>query len=523
MSRSIFSLLAAVALLAGGCSCTGRSEGGDDGGGADDLGPYEGLLFPDTTPGDGAADGPVDPDDWDGDGVLNDVEKQLGTDPNNKDSDNDGIDDNQEIGDSANPTDGDGDGKIDALEPGNFDSDMDTIPDDQDQDDTDGPCGTVQRLFIFATLDQDTILSKSCSPYKVLGSLTVKNGATLTVKQDVTVVFGPKALLIIGDTQTKASLRLEGTSVYGVEHPVLLTADTDQPAKGFWRGVVVENGDAVYATHATVSYAGGATGSADEKALVLVKSADSITLSACTLSQGSGYGLHAAFAKSGTDKLFGAFKNNSFTGVDHAVALDIRHLGEIEGGNDFGSEGAGGEIRVSGSKVDQNAAWAAHGVPYVFEEQTIDVDADLNIQGGAKLIVADNTVINVGYNSTGRLAAVGTSSEPVVLTTASGNADSWQGVVLSSGQNSLQHLKVVGAGHVSWTGTDAAIYVSVYASYLVKGVVVENSSGYGVFINHNESGCSLVPTAEFSFNGTIAKCPLFCTDDSGGNCLTPSP
>ncbi len=61
------------------------------------------------------------------------------------------------------------------------------------------------------------------------------------------------------------------------------------------------------------------------------------------------------------------------------------------------------------------------------------------------------------------------------------------------------------------------------ASYLVKGVAVENSSGYGVYLNHTGSGCSQVPTSEFSFGGTIAKCHVYCADDNGKTCLTAAP
>jgi hypothetical protein len=65
-------------------------------------------------------------EDADGDGVPDDIERDLGTDPGSPDSDGDGIPDGVEVGaDPANPTDTDGDGIIDAKDD---DDDNDTIP-----------------------------------------------------------------------------------------------------------------------------------------------------------------------------------------------------------------------------------------------------------------------------------------------------------------------------------------------------------------------------------------------------------
>jgi hypothetical protein len=63
--------------------------------------------------------------DTDGDGLLDEVEKKLGSDPTNPDTDGDGIKDGQEVGDPNKPRDTDGDGKIDMLDP---DDDNDGVP-----------------------------------------------------------------------------------------------------------------------------------------------------------------------------------------------------------------------------------------------------------------------------------------------------------------------------------------------------------------------------------------------------------
>jgi hypothetical protein len=76
----------------------------------------------------------VDPEgDADGDGLVNHVERSLGTTAENADTDGDGRDDRTEVGaDSANPLDFDGDGRIDARESSLTDSDADCLVDERD-------------------------------------------------------------------------------------------------------------------------------------------------------------------------------------------------------------------------------------------------------------------------------------------------------------------------------------------------------------------------------------------------------
>jgi hypothetical protein len=491
--------------------------------------PVEGLRFPDSqVPEAGWPDGPLsdgstsdiyaNPDDWDNDGLANDREQLLGTDPKNADTDNDGTDDKQEVGDPQNPTDSDGDGKIDAIEPDNFDSDKDGTNDSQDKNDTDGKCGNVQRLFLFATLKQDTTLSKGCSPYKVLGALRVVDGAELVVSPDVTVVFGPHATLFLGDNTTKGSLALSGNKdLSGVVHPVLLTADTKQPVKGYWRGIVAENANSVTLSYTTVQYGGDVTGSADPKALILVKAADSIAVNASTLSKGNGYGLHAAI-KNSAGKLFLGFQGNSFKGLDQAAALNIRHLTEIEKDNDF----QGLEVRVSEGTVDQDGTWRDIQAPYVFEEQSIAIDAKLSIQDGVTLILPGNAAVYVGYNGSGELNANGSGSAPITFKTQGAAAGTWQGILLTTGSNILDNVTILGAGGQGSKSVNAALYVESSAKLSPNNINVINSAGYGVYLNRTSDSCKDVKIDEYLPSGS-AKCGLFCLDDtnSPGKCLKP--
>jgi cysteine-rich repeat protein len=75
--------------------------------------------------------------DEDRDGLLNGVERALGTEVNDADSDGDGKVDAVEVGDPKSPTDTDGDGKLDAIESALLDADGDCVVDELDRDDED--------------------------------------------------------------------------------------------------------------------------------------------------------------------------------------------------------------------------------------------------------------------------------------------------------------------------------------------------------------------------------------------------
>lgn len=116
-------------------------------------------------------------EDADGDGLPDDLERDLGTDPNNPDTDGDGLNDKLEVGaDPANPMNTDGDGKINALDadddddsiltrlenyngglPSDDDSDKDGKADYLDaDDDNDGLLTRYENYNSGTPLDDDT-------------------------------------------------------------------------------------------------------------------------------------------------------------------------------------------------------------------------------------------------------------------------------------------------------------------------------------------------------------------------------
>lgn len=514
-----------LVLLASACNST--SSGAPDAF-VVDLPVGEGLRFPDalgSTPkdkgGKPSGDVAVSPTDWDGDGLTNDQEKQLGTDPWNKDTDGDGLDDKTEVGDVTKPKDGDGDGKVDAIEPDNFDSDLDGTVDAKDKNDQDGACSPTgqkgpPKLYYNALVSKDLKLTKACSPYKVLGYLWMNNGATLSSEPGVMVQFGQGALLRLGDTSSQGNLNLQGTATESVQ----LTADSQTPKSGFWRGVVMDNGTTFTLEYCSVRYAGSPTLGADPEAAIYIKSAQKIRLTSNTLSDAAGYGLHAS-CQATSGKLFTAFTGNTFTNLKVAASLHIDHLGEIGSGNSFGTVGSGGEIRVEQGTVSRTATWRDVGVPYVFQEASLSVDAALTLEAGVTLTFPADALFLVGYNGTGSLVTQGSQSKPVLLTSASTLAGTWQGVMLSAGLNSFAHTTISGAGKTNFQSVESGLYLGQDAKLTSVATTLSGSPGYGVYYYRYQGGCSGQAVNAFQFTGSFGKCRFFCLDEvnSPGTCL----
>jgi hypothetical protein len=508
MRSTIIVTLFAAALLAPGCGGCNDPENLLDGSVEDQS--SEALIFPDgpgRLPDSGGCT-----DDADCDGLTDDVEQKLGTDPNNADTDGDGVRDKDEVGaDTTKPKDSDGDGKIDALEPSNFDSDLDGKNDQTDANDKDGPCGATPRLFVMATVSTSMTLVKSCNPYKVQGYLLMNKAATLSAEPGVRIEFGPDAELIIGDTASAASLKLLGTTA----DPVVLTSLTTK--KGSWRGIAVENGAAVTLQQASISWAGGATNNTDPPAAVYIKDATAIALDGAKIEHATGHGLHAGVELT-TGTLFTSFKGTTISDVDHAVLVNVRHLGEIGDTNSFGKEGSGGEIQVDGTQVLKASTWKSHGVPYVIQEKTLGIEAALVLEAGVKVIFPADAVVNVAYNDTGKLDALGTLAAPITLTSTDGKAGTWQGLIFYSGTSKLTYTSVIGGGKANPIPADSAIYVGTDATLTAQSVTVKDSSGNGVYFYREGTGCTSLLTTGYTFSG-IAQCKLYCFDNNKGNCL----
>ena len=453
---------------------------------------------------DGDSDSDADGLDSDGDGLPDSIEDINGngivdpgeSDPNDADTDNDGLDDGSESGDS------DGDGIPDVLESDTFDGDGDGTPDSADGDNTDGPCANPPKLLHWVTFDTDTTLRRDCSPYVVEGLLTIASEATLTIESGVEIRFRRGGWLLVGDGFTNGRLVAHGTA----EQRIVLHSDEPGPLAGDWGGVVANMTDRLELHFVDISNAGmlGVHGD-DHRGSLVVLSGTGLQLQDSRITGGQAWAVHAAPPSASWDPIFTSFLRNTMTGSDHSVAVELNRVGDIGEGNTVDHP-----IDVYGTMISDDAMWQDTGAAFRLVDTILQVDVGVTLQisAGVDVVVPDATLVTID----GMLRAVGTAAEPVTFGTAGGMAGTWQGLFISDSGSELRYVSIAGAGATNWylSSVGAALTLRAMPT-TTEGLVITNSSGYGVYLEAEE--CAGMPVSA-TFAG-VSNCSVYCYDTWG--------
>jgi hypothetical protein len=502
-----------VILVVGLCAAAACGGGGGDADADVDVDVDADADTDGDADGDADADADSDADgdggaDSDGDGVPDAGEDANGngvvdpgeSDPHDADTDNDGIEDGDEAGDS------DGDGTADVLESDTFDGDGDGTADAADGDNTDGPCASPPRLLDDFGVTADATLSLACSPYVVEGNLVVSSGATLTVEAGVEVRFRRRAWLTIDDGRLDA----EGTA----EARIVFHSDEPAPAAGDWGGIAVDDTDQARVSFVTISHAGMAgSGGEAERGSLVVLGGSGLSVADSTIETCLGHGVRALPVTAPGGAIFEAFERNSVSGCEQALAVEIDRLGEIGEGNDLQ-----GTIDVAGTDVTASATWVDLGAPLRMIESTLRVGEGvaLEIGEGVAVTVAEETLVEVS----GQLRVAGTDLAPVTVSTESGLAGSWQGLMLYAAGSELRHLTLTGAGAPSsYLSTVGAALAVREMPAVVEALRIEASAGYGIYFEPET--CPGTSPFDAAFDG-VADCRVYCYPDyDSETCVLP--
>jgi uncharacterized repeat protein (TIGR01451 family) len=92
---------------------------------------------------------------------------------------------------------------------------------------------TTEGTDVSGTLPGSPTWTKTNSPYHVTADVTVALDGQLTIQPGVVVCFAQGTGLLIGNSSSAGRLVAEGTS----GEPIVFTADTETPARGYWKGI----------------------------------------------------------------------------------------------------------------------------------------------------------------------------------------------------------------------------------------------------------------------------------------------
>ncbi len=368
---------------------------------------------------------------------------------------------------------------------------------------------TVSATQVCGPLSTDTTWTLASSPYDVcaLTGVTVLAGAILTIQPGVTVQFeagNADHLTVIG------GLVALGTAA----QPIVLTGVLT--AQGSWAGLLVDGSTATPASasldYVTISDGGtsGSTGagfSADHA---------SVTINHSAINNSAGYGLY------GTQNTQFTVQNVSFDSNAHdAVGLgsavnDLLMTGLTATNNNANAiHILGPNVAVAG-----NRRWANPGIPYL-------VDANVGNQVGDVLTIDPGTTLeftsNGVFNIAGQFNALGTASQPILMTGVTQAPGAWRGLKIIGGTTKalaqLDYVTLEDAGAFSVSSVEVQ-----NGNLIVHDSIIRNSVNDGIRIDNN-AGASIL-NSQVTGNGqygirnlTPAQAVLATNDwwgDAGG-------
>lgn len=213
---------------------------------------------------------------------------------------------------------------------------------------------------------------------------------------------------------------------------------------------------------------------------------------------------------------FGSFTANTISDCEeYPLVIPFLQATAVTSENEISGIG----IALSGNQVGKkNGKVTIHEqtIPYVITSSYIDINdnAEVTIEPGVTIAMPEDSYIEVGYDTSGKLTAVGTEEKPITFTSnlTDKAAGDWRGIIFheyASKSSALKNCIIEYAG----SGDDGAVRV-YYTAAAIDSCTITNSSSYGVLVNSNEDSWLT------SFSGNVIKdterYPLSCNAAAAG-------
>ena len=273
----------------------------------------------------------------------------------------------------------------------------------------------------------------------------------------------------------------DGGSINAVgfsDRPIVFTGEIK--SKGSWQGILVESASLKNQfSHCEIAYGGSDSWGNDIQGGLTTWAEASINVDDCTFRDNKSYGVQFYYSRNVDIR---SFENNSFENNDKALLVFSSNVHQLGRGNSF--VGSSNTIDIYGGQPfnfeasGESYTWKAQSVAYKVLEPILISDNNVTIEKGARLIFTEKGYLEA--NDGASLTAIGTPTEPIVMTGELDTPGSWPGLSFQfsqSNRNELQYVTIENAGSGAEGFGQGAIYMWADPKLKVENCTFRNIPG----------------------------------------------
>lgn len=316
-----------------------------------------------------------------------------------------------------------------------------------------------------SVISSDTTWGSTCEQVRLASSITVTEGATLTVEPGTEVIATSGTRLTVDGG---GALKARGTA----DQPITFRGASRVP--GYWTGLYIDANTRNELDYVTVTDAGKQNYS--DRANVYVTSGSRLSVTNSTIGNSNQEGMYVSRRAT-----VPAFENNTFqNNGSEPLVVPANLIGSLDGGSRYDADNGENRIRVlKKANVTTDQEWPAAGVPYYFEprngaDSPVKIEASVSILPGASFQFGSDAHVAV---TSGTLTAAGTADRQITFEGERNTQGFWLGLEFQSAAgNELDYVTVSNGGASSL----ANVYLQSGSQVTVTNSTLTDSATYGI-------------------------------------------
>lgn len=331
----------------------------------------------------------------------------------------------------------------------------------------------------YSTVSTNTILADRVEgvDYIIKDELMV-NAGNLIIKPGVTIMFENGAGITVSDGGSLTAIGEQSNEIYFISR---------NDKRGDWKGITILNNTARNVlSFCHVEHGGNNANTYGQANIILGNSAAAeVSHTEITASSANGITL-------GKDATVRNFTGNTISSnTMYPVSVHITDAANLQNGNTYANNGKEFiELRGYEGTVLEPVALSPLTEPYIVSGNITSTNS-FTINAGTRLYMGNGAQLTISGN--GWLSAIGTGTQPVVLSGEYSTSGLWNGINISasaSANNKLEYCQITGGGGQTQNhyGMINVMGNSANSSQLtVRNCTIQNSASTGIYIQKNNA------------------------------------